>query len=98
MYRKTEQSAGMGKSVPGDSPTEIASQSRSKGKPSPRPRAQQRGETPAPQPDLPIKTPPGQNHPIQGRIDEGANPNPTHKEGPATESQKVLDTLFSIHH
>jgi len=98
MYRKTEQSTGMGKSVLRDSPTKMASQSSSKGKPNPRPKTQQRGETPAPQPDLPIKTPPGQNLPRQGRIDEGANPNPTHEEGPATENQKVLDTLFSIHH
>jgi len=70
----------------------------SKGKPNPRPKTQHRGDTPAPQPDLPIKTPPEQNLPRQGTIDEGANPNPTHKEGPATENQKVLDTLLSIRH
>jgi len=76
----------------------MASQSRSKGKPNPRPKTQHRGETPALQPDLPIKTPPEQNLPRQGTTDEGANPNPTHKEGPTTENQKVLETLLSIHH
>jgi len=76
----------------------MASQSRSKGKPNPRPKTQHREETPALQPDLPIKTPPEQNLRRKGTIDEGANPNPTHKEGPATENQKVLDTLLRIHH
>jgi len=38
MYRKMEQSTGIGESVPRDSPTKMASQSRSKGKPNPRPK------------------------------------------------------------
>jgi len=98
MYRKTEQSTGKGESVPKDSPTKMASQSGSKGKPNPRQKTQHRGETPTLQPDLPIKTPPEQNLPRQGTTDEGANPNPTYKEGPTTENQKVLETPLSIHH
>jgi len=95
MYRKTEQSTGMGKSAPIDIPKKRVSQSRAKENPNPRLETQQMRETPAPQPELPIKTPPGQNLPRQGRKDEGANP--MNREGPSTENQKGLGTLFSTH-
>ena len=72
MYRKTEQSTGMGKSAPIDIPKKLESQSGAKENPNPRPETQQRRETPAPQPELPIKTPPGQNLPRLGRSDRGA--------------------------
>jgi len=95
MYRKTEQSTGMGKSAPIDTPKKRVSQSRAKGNPNPRLETQQRRETPAPQLELPMKTPPGQNLPRQGRTDGGANP--MNREGPSTENQKGLGTLFSTH-
>jgi len=95
MYRKTEQSTGMGKSAPIDIPKKLVSQSSAKGNPNPRLETQERRETPAQQPKLPIKTPPGQNLPRQGRKDGGANP--MHREGPSTENQKGLGTLFSTH-
>ena len=97
IYRKTEQSTGKGESAPRDSPTKMASQPRSTEKPNPRHKTQHREETPALQPDLPIKTLPEENLTRQGTTDEGANPNPnpTHKEGPTTENQKVLETLLS---
>ena len=43
-----------------------------------------------------MKTPPGQNLPRQGRKDGGASP--IQREGPSTENQRGLDTLFSTHH
>jgi len=74
----------------------MESQSRAKVNPNPRLETQQRKETPAPQPELPIKTLPGQNLPRQGRRDGGASP--IQREGPSTENQRGVDTLFSTHH
>jgi len=91
MYRKTEQST----SAPIDIPKKRVSQSRAKGNPNPRLETQQRRKNPAPQPELPIKTSPGQNLLRQGRKDGGANP--MNREGPSTENQKGLGTLFSTH-
>jgi len=73
MYRKTEQSTGMEQSAPIDIQKKLVSQSRAKGNPNPRLETQQRRETPALQPELPIKTPLGQNLPRHGRKDGGAN-------------------------
>jgi len=95
MYRKTEQSTGMVKSAPIDIPKKLESQSSAKGNLNPRLGTQQRRETPAPQPELPIKTPPGKNLPQQGRRDGGANP--VHGEWSPTENQRGLDTLASTH-
>ena len=95
MYRKTEQRTGMGKLAPIDIPKKPESQSRAPGNLNPRLEAQQRRETPDPQPELRIKTPPEQNLPRRGRKDGGANP--IHREGPSTENQRGLDTLFSTH-
>jgi len=58
MYSKSEQSIGRRKSVPGDIPGKLESQSKVKGNPNPRLETQQRKETSAPQPELSIKTPP----------------------------------------
>jgi len=63
MYRRTEESAGMVQSAPTDIPEKLESQSGAKDIPNPRLETQQRRETPAPQPELPIKKPPGQNLP-----------------------------------
>ena len=82
MYKKTEQRTRMGKSAPIDIPKKLESQSRAKGNPNPKLETQQRRETPAPQPEVPIKTPPGQNLPRLGRKDGGANP--IYREGPST--------------
>ena len=46
-------------------------------------------------PDPPKKNPLKENLPCQGRPVVGANPNPTHTEGPTTENRKVPDTLLS---
>ena len=88
MYRKTRQSTGMEKSAPIDIPKKLESQSRAKGNPNPKLETQQRRKTPASQPELPIKTPPGQNLPRQGRKDGGANP--IHGEGPSKEKKEDL--------
>jgi len=95
MYRKTEQRTGMGKPAPTDIPKKLESQSRAKGNPNLRPEAQQKRESPAPQPELLTKTPPGQNLPRRGIKDGGANP--VHREGSSTENQRGLDTLSSTH-
>jgi len=85
----------MGKPATTDIPKKLESQSRAKGNLNPRPEAQQKRETPAPQPELLTKTPPGQNLPRRGIRDGGANP--VHREGSSTENQRGLDTLSSTH-
>ena len=84
MYRKTEQRTGTGEPAPTDIPKKLESQSRAKGNLSHRPEEQQKRETPAPQPELLTKTPPGQNLPRRGIRDGGANP--VHREGSSTEN------------
>jgi len=95
MYRKTEQNTGKGKSAPIDTPKKLDSQLSAKGIPNPSLETQQRRETPAPQPELPIQTPPGQNLPRQSGRDGGANP--VHEEGSPTEDQRGRVTLCSTH-
>jgi len=85
----------MGKSAPKDIPKKVESQPRAKGIPNPILESQQRRETPAPQSEVQIKTPPGQNLPRQGRRDGGANP--VQREGSPTENQLGIDTLSSTH-
>jgi len=93
MYRNTEPSTGMGKSALKEITKKVESQPRAKGIPNPTLESQKRRETPDLQSELPIKTPPGQNLPRQGRRDGGANP--VQGEGSPTETQLGIDTLSS---
>ena len=95
IYRRTEESTGMVKSAPIDIPGKLESQSGAKEIPNLRLETQQRRETPAPQPELPIKTPPGQNLPRLGRRDGGVNP--VHGEGSPIANHRGLDILSSTH-
>jgi len=95
MYRKTELITGMGKSALKDIPKKLENQPRAKGIPNPILESQQRRDTPAPQPESPIKTPPGQSLPQQGRRHGGANP--VYGEGSPTENQRGLDTPSNTH-
>jgi len=78
-----------------DIPEKLESQSGAKENPNPRLETQQRREPPAPQPELPIKTPPRQNLPQLGRRDGGANP--VQGEGSPTANHRGLDILSSTH-
>jgi len=95
MYRKTEESTGMEKSAPIDISKKLESQSGAKENPNPRLETQQRRKTPAPQPELPIKTTPRQNLFRLGRRDGGANP--VHGEGSPTANHRGRDILSSTH-
>ena len=95
MYRKTEESTGMVKSAPIDIPKKLECQSGAKENLNPTLETQQRRETPAPQPELPIKTPPRQNLPQLGRGDVGTNP--VHGEGSPIANHRGLDILSSTH-
>ena len=92
MYRKMEYSAGTEHEAPGDSI--MASQQLPTEKPKPSYKTHHSEEEPLLHPDPP-KIPLEENLPRQGGPVVGANPNPTHKEGPTTENLKALETLLS---
>ena len=95
MYRKTEDSIGTGKPALLDKPKKLGSQSGAKANPHPRLETQQRRETPAPRPELPIKTPPGKNLPRSGRGDGGANP--VHGERSPIANHRGMEILSNTH-
>ena len=95
MYRKTEDSTGTGKPALLDKPKKLGSQSGAKENPHPRLETQQRRETPAPRPELPIKTPPGKNLPRSGRGDGGANP--VHGERSPIANHRGMEILSNTH-
>jgi hypothetical protein len=92
MYRKMEHSAGTENEAP---PSIMANQQSPTEKLKPSHKTHHSEKEPLLLPDPPITIPLEENLPCQGRPVVGANPNPTHKEGPTTENLQALETLLS---
>ena len=91
MYRKTDHSAGTEK----EAPRVMASQQLPTEKLKPSHKTHHSVKEPLLHPDPPKKIPLQENLPRQERPMVGANPNPTHKEGPSTANLKAPETPLS---